>query len=71
MFLGEEPDDADFEAPKIYEPIEGYDHLNNRLIMFQQMYNETVRGAQMDLVFFNVCRLYITTACFIVNTVQM
>ena len=54
FFAGEEPDDADFEAPKIYEGIESLEQLNNRLVQFQEQYNETVRGGNMDLVFFKV-----------------
>ena len=49
---GEEPDDATFEAPKIYESIEVKTQLPTKLRSYQEMYNETVRGAGMDLVFF-------------------
>ena len=52
--VGDEPDDADLEAPKIYEPISSLEALAERLTMFQDMYNETVRGGKMDLVFFKV-----------------
>ena len=51
---GEEPDDADLDAPKIYDPIESYEQLAEKLTMYMAMYNETIRGANMDLVFFKV-----------------
>jgi dynein heavy chain len=54
IIKGEEPDDADLDAPKIYEPIEAFDQLGARLNMFLAMYNEGIRGAKMDLVFFKV-----------------
>ncbi|XP_071370998.1 dynein axonemal heavy chain 5-like [Centroberyx affinis] len=53
---GEEPEDAELEAPKVYEPIESLDRLAERLCVFQQQYNEAVRGGAMDLVFFKVQR---------------
>ena len=51
---GEEGEDADLEAPKIYEPIETYEQLNDRLLSFEEQYNESLRGSKMDLVFFKV-----------------
>ncbi|XP_070190341.1 dynein axonemal heavy chain 5-like isoform X2 [Littorina saxatilis] len=49
---GEEADDADLEAPKIYEMVPTLEELATKLTMYQELYNETVRGAKMDLVFF-------------------
>lgn len=49
---GDEPEDADFDMPKIYEPIPSFPDLEERLQMFMSLYNEQVRGAGMDLVFF-------------------
>ena len=51
---GDEPDDAELKAPKIYEPIPSLDYLAEKLQMFMQQYNETIRGSKMDLVFFKV-----------------
>ena len=39
---------------QVYEPIESLDSLAERLSVFQQQYNEAVRGGAMDLVFFKV-----------------
>uniref|UniRef100_A0A8C5FSB6 AAA+ ATPase domain-containing protein n=1 Tax=Gadus morhua TaxID=8049 RepID=A0A8C5FSB6_GADMO len=49
---GEEGEDVELDAPKVYEPIESLDSLEARLTTFQQQYNEAVRGGAMDLVFF-------------------
>ncbi|XP_040521760.1 dynein axonemal heavy chain 5 isoform X2 [Gallus gallus] len=49
---GDEPDDVELNAPKIYEPIPSLDYLAERLQMFMQQYNESIRGSKMDLVFF-------------------
>ncbi|XP_040833581.1 dynein heavy chain 5, axonemal [Ochotona curzoniae] len=49
---GETSEEADAEMPKIYEPVESFNHLKERLNMFLQLYNESVRGTGMDVVFF-------------------
>ena len=54
LFPGEEEGDMDFDAPKVYEPIANFQALRDRLNMYMALYNETVRGAKMDLVFFKV-----------------
>lgn len=51
---GDEPEDTETETPKIYEPIPSFKTLSDRLCMFQQQYNDTIRGAPMNLVFFEV-----------------
>jgi len=53
-FPGEEGEETEVESPKIYEPIGSFKELSDRLEMHQQQYNESIRGAKMDLVFFKV-----------------
>ncbi|KAK5935878.1 hypothetical protein CgunFtcFv8_021195 [Champsocephalus gunnari] len=49
---GDDPEDGELEAPKVYEPIPSLDVLAERLSVFQLQYNDAVRGGAMDLVFF-------------------
>ncbi|OON14709.1 ATPase family protein, partial [Opisthorchis viverrini] len=49
---GDEPEDYVVQIPRIYEPITSFRQLNTRLLTFLRRYNESIRGAPMDLVLF-------------------
>ncbi|CAG7835361.1 unnamed protein product [Allacma fusca] len=50
---GEEGEgETEVELPKVYEPLEDFEVLKERLIMFLDQYNDMVRGSPMNLVFF-------------------
>ena len=57
---GDEGEDMDMEMPKVYEPIPSFSALEDRLQMFLSQYNEMVRGAGMDLVFFTDAMIHLT-----------
>lgn len=58
--LGEEgQDEGEVEAPKIYEPVDSFDALEERLKFFTAQYNEVVRGTSMDLVFFKDAMMHL------------
>ncbi|KAM6900105.1 dynein axonemal heavy chain 5 [Xenentodon cancila] len=67
---GDEPEDFDLDAPKVYEPIESLDDLSERLSFFQQQYNEVVRGGAMDLVFFKDAMIHLMRISRILRTPQ-
>ncbi|KAL3320549.1 Dynein heavy chain 8, axonemal [Cichlidogyrus casuarinus] len=65
---GDEPEDADLEAPKIYEPIESFDSLKEKLGSYMQMYNEAIRGGKLDLVFFKDAMSHLVKISRIIRT---
>ncbi|XP_064651602.1 dynein axonemal heavy chain 8-like [Lineus longissimus] len=67
---GDEPEDTDFDMPKIYEQIPDYNYLNDRLLMFMSSYNDTVRGAHMDLVFFKDAMVHLVKVSRIIRTAR-
>lgn len=66
---GEEPEGAtDMESPKVYEQIASFEALSERLTMFQGQYNEMIRGANMDLVFFKDAMTHLVKVSRIIRT---
>ncbi|XP_053268003.1 dynein axonemal heavy chain 5 [Pleuronectes platessa] len=67
---GDEPEDAELEAPKVYEPIPSLDILAERLSVFQEQFNEAARGGAMDLVFFKDAMTHLMRISRILRTQQ-
>ncbi|XP_071325116.1 dynein axonemal heavy chain 5 isoform X1 [Trachinotus anak] len=65
---GEEPEDSDFDLPKVYEPIESFEGLKDRLNMFLSHYNESIRGTGMDMVFFQDAMIHLVKVSRIIRT---
>ncbi|TSL82498.1 Dynein heavy chain 5, axonemal [Bagarius yarrelli] len=65
---GEEPEEANFDMPKVYEPIVSFSGLSERLNMFLDLYNESIRGAGMDLVFFTDAMVHLVKVSRIIRT---
>ena len=45
--------------PRVYEPVQNFKVVSDRLMFFLEQYNDIMRGANMDLVFFEdaICHL--------------
>ncbi|CAH3041642.1 unnamed protein product [Pocillopora meandrina] len=65
---GDEPEDADFETPKVYELIPSFEGLEERLQFYLEQYNESIRGAGMDLVFFRDAMIHLMRVSRIIRT---
>ncbi|XP_025115333.1 dynein heavy chain 5, axonemal-like isoform X4 [Pomacea canaliculata] len=63
---GEEEVDA--ETPKIYESIGSFQILENRLLFYQQQYNQIIRGSALDLVFFTDAMIHLVKISRIIRT---
>uniref|UniRef100_A0A3B4C567 AAA+ ATPase domain-containing protein n=1 Tax=Pygocentrus nattereri TaxID=42514 RepID=A0A3B4C567_PYGNA len=67
---GDEPEDTEVLVPKVYEPIPSFPALSERLALFLQQYNESVRGTAMDLVFFKDAMIHLVKISRIICTPQ-
>nr|XP_023019976.1 dynein heavy chain 8, axonemal [Leptinotarsa decemlineata] len=67
---GDEPDDFSFEAPKVYEEIPSWEFLKEKLFSFMDQYNEAVRGATMDMVFFRDAMIHLMIISRIIRTAR-
>ncbi|XP_062548437.1 dynein axonemal heavy chain 8 [Armigeres subalbatus] len=65
---GEEGEDVSLEPPKLYEEIPGFDDTTDRVKMFMEQFNEQVRGAKMDLVFFRDALIHLMIISRIIRT---
>ncbi|KAJ0065958.1 hypothetical protein NL108_000216 [Boleophthalmus pectinirostris] len=65
---GEEPEDSDFDLPKVYEFIESFESLKDRLNMFLSLFNESIRGTSMDMVFFQDAMIHLVKVSRIIRT---
>ncbi|XP_071468921.1 dynein axonemal heavy chain 5 [Marmota flaviventris] len=65
---GETSEEPDAEMPKVYEPIECFHQLKERLNLFLQLHNESVRGAGMDLVFFADAMVHLVKISRVIRT---
>ncbi|KAI4809667.1 hypothetical protein KUCAC02_018534 [Chaenocephalus aceratus] len=65
---GEEEEDACFDAPKIYELVPSFEFLSEKLMLYQTLHNEFVRGSSLDLVFFTDAMTHLVKISRIIRT---
>ncbi|XP_031820772.1 dynein heavy chain 8, axonemal isoform X3 [Sarcophilus harrisii] len=65
---GDEPEDAVFEVPKIYELIPSFEFLAEKLVFYQKQFNEIIRGTSLDLVFFKDAMTHLMKISRIIRT---
>eukprot|EP00111_Clytia_hemisphaerica_P005698 TCONS_00016530-protein len=67
---GEEGEDADLDAPKVYEPVPTLEFLSEKLAQYMSQYNEMVRGGSLDLVFFKDAMVHLVKVSRIIRTAR-
>lgn len=65
---GEEGEEVSLEAPKIYEKIPSFDFVRDKVLTYMTGYNEVIRGADMDLVFFRDALIHLMIISRIIRT---
>ncbi|KAM6954364.1 dynein axonemal heavy chain 8-like [Aplochiton taeniatus] len=65
---GEEGEDANFDAPKIYELVPSFEFLSEKLMSYQTQHNEAARGSYLDLVFFTDAMTHLIKISRIIRT---
>ncbi|XP_035999780.1 dynein heavy chain 8, axonemal [Fundulus heteroclitus] len=65
---GEEEDEANLDAPKIYELVPDFEFLSEKLKMYQGQHNEVVKGSSLDLVFFKDAMTHLVKVSRIIRT---
>ncbi|XP_052742928.1 dynein axonemal heavy chain 8 [Bicyclus anynana] len=65
---GDEDEDFSTDAPKIYEELPTWDFVLKKLGQFQDTFNEQIRGAHLDLVFFHDAMVHLFIISRIINT---
>ncbi|XP_034837309.1 dynein axonemal heavy chain 8 [Maniola hyperantus] len=65
---GDEDEDFSTDAPKIYEELPSWDFVLMKLGQFQETFNEQIRGAHLDLVFFHDAMVHLFIISRIINT---
>ncbi|XP_029359358.1 dynein heavy chain 5, axonemal isoform X2 [Echeneis naucrates] len=64
----EESEGTDLDLPKVYEPVESFECLKDRLNLFLSHYNENIRGTGMDMVFFQDAMIHLVKVSRIIRT---
>ncbi|CAK1540075.1 unnamed protein product [Leptosia nina] len=65
---GDEDEDFSTDAPKIYEELPSWEFVLFKLGQFQEQFNDQIRGAHLDLVFFHDAMVHLFIISRIINT---
>ncbi|EEB13574.1 ciliary dynein heavy chain, putative [Pediculus humanus corporis] len=65
---GDEPEDFVFEAPKIYEEVVDWQLVIDKLFFYMAGYNDVIRGAKLDMVFFQDAVIHLIIISRVIET---